>query len=161
MSLSSARAASFGRKFRANGIGNFLEFLDFSIVGTLSDVFATNFFSPSLSGPTRLFASLAIYGAAFVMRPFGGILLGHIGDKYGRERALEISIAWMVAASFLIGVLPTYQQVGETSTVCLLLLRLVQGLACGGEVVGSFISTLESTSKSRAYWGGCIKVSFA
>ena len=150
-------STKFGRKFRANGIGNFLEFFDFSMVGTLSDILGVNFFPPEMSAPTRLFASLAIYGAAFVMRPFGGILLGYIGDKVDRERALEISIGSMVLASFFIGCLPTYAQWGEGATVLLLLLRLVQGLACGGEVVGSFISTLESTPKSRSFWGGAIK----
>ena len=85
----------------------------------------------------RLVQSMAVFGAAFIMRPLGGILMGWIGDTVGRQRALEISIMLMLLPSFLIGCLPTYGQIGWTATCLLVFLRLLQGLAVGGELVGT------------------------
>jgi MHS family proline/betaine transporter-like MFS transporter len=104
-------------------------------------------------------ASFSIYCSAFFMRPLGGIVMGYIGDKYGRKRALEISVALMLFPSFLIGCLPTFKQIGYLATVILVLLRLMQGLAVGGEMIGAYVFTIESCEGkgNRGFWGGVCK----
>jgi MHS family proline/betaine transporter-like MFS transporter len=105
-----------------------------------------------------LIKALSVFAAAFVMRPIGGVVMGAIGDTFGRKRALEISIALMLLPSFLIGCLPTFHQIGWTATALLVFLRLLQGLAAGGELVGAFIYTIESTKgRNRGFWGGSCK----
>lgn len=127
--------------------------------GALVDIIGEEFF-PSENKALQLLEVLAIFGAAFVMRPFGGILIGWIGDTAGRKRALEVSIALMLFPSFLIGCLPTYAQIGITSTLLLLLMRILQGLAVGGEVVGSYVFTIEATNGvNKGFWGACCKAS--
>lgn len=102
--------------------------------------------------------SLGLFGIAFVVRPLGGVLLGWIGDTMGRKLALEISIGMMLFPSFLIGCLPTFKQVGWVSPALLLLLRCMQGLAAGGEIVGAFVYTLEATGGvNMGLWGGACK----
>jgi MHS family proline/betaine transporter-like MFS transporter len=102
-----------------------------------------------------------VFGAAFVMRPVGGIFMGWIGDTLGRKRALEISILLMLFPSFLIGCLPSYDSIGWFSACALVIFRLMQGLAAGGELVGAFLYTLEATNdgKSKGFWGGACKAS--
>jgi MHS family proline/betaine transporter-like MFS transporter len=105
-----------------------------------------------------LMKSMAIFGAAFIMRPIGGIIMGWIGDTFGRRRALEISILLMLFPSFLIGCLPTYSSFGWVSSFLLVILRLMQGLAAGGELVGAFLYTLESAEEgTKGFWGGACK----
>ncbi len=131
---------------------------DFSSFGALVDVIAINFFPPSDSHIIQLLQSLAFFGAAFVMRPFGGVLMGYVGDKVNRKKALEISIMMMFFPSLLIGLLPTYQSVGYYSYAILLILRLIQGLAAGGELIGAYLYTLESCDgKNVGFWGGACK----
>ena len=79
--------------------------------------------------------------------------MGWIGDTLGRQKALEISIALMLLPSFLIGCLPSYRHIGRSATVMLVLLRLLQGIAVGGELVGAFVCTIEATNgKNRGYF---------
>ena len=147
-------------RFAANALGNFLEFLDFASFGAVADAISVNFFKSDQNSSTRLLESLAIFGVAFVMRPLGGILIGYIGDVFGRSLALKASVSLMVLPSFLIGCLPSYTQAGRLSVVMLVILRLLQGVAAGGEVVGAFVHTLEnSPHKSSCFWGGTIKAS--
>ena len=89
--------------------------------------------------------SFAVFGGAFFMRPVGGILLGYVGDRYGRKRALEISIALMLLPSLVMGMLPTYEQIGLTASFIIVLIRLCQGVAVGGELVGSILYMLIET----------------
>ena len=86
--------------------------------------------------------------------------MGYIGDTYGRKKALEISIILMLAPSFVIGCLPTYNQWGYSVTAILVLCRLLQGIAVGGELVGAFIFVLEATpAENRGFWGAACKSS--
>lgn len=94
------------------------------------------------------------------MRPLGGIVMGRIGDTVGRKKALEVSIALMLLPSFLIGCLPAYRQWGLKTTIFLVLLRLMQGLAVGGELVGAYIYTIEAAGGiDRGFWGAMCKAS--
>lgn len=86
-------------------------------------------------------ASFSVYCSAFFMRPLGGFIFGYIGDTYGRKIALEISIGLMILSSLLMGALPTFEMVGYTATVLIILLRMLQGVAVGGEMVGAYIYT--------------------
>lgn len=124
-------------------MGNALEWYDFAIFGALADVFGKHYF-PLQSSGAQLMAAFSVYCSAFFMRPFGGLLFGHIGDTYGRKQALEISIGLMILVSFLIGVLPTYEMIGYSATALVVVCRMVQGVAVGGEMVGAYIYTGES-----------------
>jgi MFS transporter, MHS family, proline/betaine transporter len=147
----------FTKNICAVGVGNILEWYDFAIFGALADILGESFF-PSHLEETALVASLSLFGSAFFMRPIGGWLMGYVGDNYGRKRALEVSVATMVIPSFLMGCLPTYQQIGWTATVCLIILRLLQGLAVGGEMTGAFVFTIEATNgRNRGVWGAIVK----
>ena len=98
-------------------------------------------------------ASYAVFAGAFTMRPLGGVVLGYVGDRYGRKRALEISIVLMVIPSVAIGCLPPVSVAGGTATVMLVILRLLQGVAVGGELIGSLLYTCESAPPpQRAFW---------
>jgi MHS family proline/betaine transporter-like MFS transporter len=116
----------------------------------MADILAQVFFPPQ-SGKNALIESFAVFGGAFLMRPVGGLIMGWIGDKYGRKRALEISIFLMAVPTFAMGCLPTYDQVGDWSVVLLILVRLLQGLSVGGQLMSSLVFTLEHHDETR--WG--------
>lgn len=139
--------------------GNVLEWYDFSLFGYFSDVVGQVFFPPSEKVVTstgeyyddNLVKSFAVYGGAFLMRPFGGMLIGYLGDKYGRKYALVLSLFTMAVPTFVMGCLPTYEQVGVLSTVLLIICRLLQGISVGGQLPASLVYTVEL--KDRKYWG--------
>lgn len=132
-------------------VGNVLEWYDFALFGFFSDVIAQVFFPPSEDGGNNLVNSFAIYGCAFVMRPIGGMIIGNVGDKYGRRRGLVLSLFLMAIPTFAMGWLPTYEQVGILSTVLLVFCRLLQGMSVGGQLPASMIYTIEKKPKDR--WG--------
>lgn len=134
----------------ASVAGNILEWYDFAVFGFFADILGKVFFPPQL-GNQQLMESFAIFGGAFLMRPIGGILMGWIGDKYGRKKALEISIVLMALPTFAMGCLPTYQQVGNISIVLLIAVRLMQGISVGGQLMSSLVFTLEQ--KDPNSWG--------
>jgi MFS transporter, MHS family, proline/betaine transporter len=141
----------------AIGVGNALEWFDFAIFGALADVIGFHFF-PSDYKNSALLSSFSVYCSAFFMRPLGGMVMGWIGDKYGRKVALELSIFCMVVPSFLMGCLPTFSQIGYSASAVLIFLRLLQGLAVGGEMIGAYIYTIEACeSRDCGYWGGVCK----
>ena len=118
----------------------------------MADVIGDEFFDGS--GNKNLLMSLGVFGSAFVMRPIGGMLMGHIGDTAGRKRALEISILLMLLPSFLMGCLPSYSHAKGWATFLLILLRLIQGLAVGGELVSAYVFCIESAPHdTKVFWG--------
>jgi len=92
---------------------------------------ALNFF-PSGNDTEKFLQSLSVFGSACLCRPIGGIFIADIGEKFGRKRALEVSILLMLVPSFLIGFIPNYNSIGIVSTSLLVLFRLIQGIAAGG-----------------------------
>jgi MHS family shikimate/dehydroshikimate transporter-like MFS transporter len=134
----------------ASLIGNALEFYDFFLYGTAAVlVFGQLFF---IKGTDPLLATTIAFVGFFVgiaVRPIGGIFFGHIGDRYGRKTALVWTLGLMGAATFLIGCLPTYEQVGIWAPLALLLIRIVQGLASGGEWGGGVLMLSESAPPNR------------
>jgi MHS family proline/betaine transporter-like MFS transporter len=129
-------------------IGNVLEWYDFSVYGYFAVSIGHHFF-PSEDPTTSLLAAFGVFAAGFLMRPVGAVLFGHIGDNWSRERALSLSVLAMAVPTFLIGVIPDYQQIGVTASVLLVLLRLAQGISVGGEYTTSIVFVVEKSIPHR------------
>ena len=136
------------RMLFAGALGNALEWYDFAAYGFLAAIFAKNFF-PNSDPFVGLIAAFGVFAASFLMRPFGGVLFGHIGDRYGRRYALYLSAGMMSASTVCIGLLPTYATIGAMAPVLLVALRLVQGLSIGGEYTTSTIFLGENAHPRR------------
>lgn len=135
-------------------VGNALEWYDFALYGYFAAIIGKIIFPPSDDAIAILLKSYGIFFSGFVMRPLGAILFGYIGDLHGRKKALMLSIYCMAIPTVLIGLLPTYAQVGYWSAVILTILRLFQGLSMGGEFTGSMIFIVEhAPSAQRGFWG--------
>src|SRR3984893_7580809 len=133
------------RAILAGIAGNVMEWYDFTVYGYFAAVIGRQFF-PAEDPISSLLAAFGVFAAGFLMRPFGSLVFGHIGDKIGRKAALMASVILMAVSTFLIGLLPTYQQIGITAPVLLVLLRLVQGLSVGGEYTTSAIFLVERSN---------------
>ena len=136
----------------ASMVGTTVEFYDFYIYATAAvSVFPFLFF-PKGNPTTALLASLATFGLAFVARPIGSVLFGHFGDRIGRKATLVGSLLTMGIATFAIGLLPTYHQVGLLAPALLAILRFAQGLALGGEWSGAALLAVETAKPGRRAW---------
>mmetsp|Transcript_30796 Transcript_30796/g.56991 ORF Transcript_30796/g.56991 Transcript_30796/m.56991 type:complete len:451 (-) Transcript_30796:497-1849(-) len=135
----------------AGYLGNVMEWYDFAIYGFFSDTIAQVFFPPSSAGHANLVMSYIVFGCAFFIRPLGGIITGHIGDKLGRKRAVVFSLCCMTFPTVAMGCLPTYEQVGGWSTALLVFCRMLQGFSVGGQLPSSLVYTLET--KPKEHWG--------
>ncbi|SAK54615.1 general substrate transporter [Caballeronia arationis] len=124
------------RAAMASFIGNFVEWFDYASYGYLATIIAVVFF-PKSDAATGLLAAYAVFAISFIVRPIGGIVWGHFGDKIGRRTALSLSILIMSCSTFLIAFLPTYAQVGIFAPILLLVVRLVQGFSASGEYAGA------------------------
>jgi MFS transporter, MHS family, proline/betaine transporter len=123
--------AQVTRVLVAGAIGNVLEWYDFAAYGYFASAFGRNFF-PSTDHLVSLLSAFGVFAVAFMMRPIGSIIFGHIGDRYGRKRALMVSVTAMALSTFAIGLLPTYAHIGSLAPVVLILLRMIQGASVGG-----------------------------
>src|SRR5215469_7606279 len=128
--------------------GNVMEWYDFSVYGYFATTIGRLFF-PAQDAVSSLLAAFGVFAAGFLMRPLGSLLFGHIGDKKGRKLAFTASVALMALPTFLIGALPTYQQIGGWASVLLILMRLLQGLSVGGEYTTSSIFLVERSNPGR------------
>lgn len=133
----------------ASSVGSALEYYDFYIYGLATAlIFGPLFFSPL--GPSgALIASFATYGVGFAARPFGGLIFGYIGDRFGRKQVLLLTIGLMGTASFSIGLLPTHAQAGMLGAVLLVILRIIQGLGAGAEQAGATTLISEVAPRKR------------
>src|SRR5262249_40369276 len=120
----------------ASSLGTVFEWYDFYLYATLAPFFAALFF-PKGNDTAALLSAFATYAAGFLVRPFGAVVFGRIGDLVGRKYTFLITITVMGAATFAVGLMPTYEQVGLFAPVLLVSLRLLQGLALGGEYGGA------------------------
>jgi MFS family permease len=132
----------------ASSLGTVFEWYDFYIYATLAPFFAALFFPPG-NATAALLASFATYAAGFVVRPFGALVFGRIGDLVGRKYTFLVTIVVMGIATAIVGVLPTYATIGMASPTLLVLLRLAQGLALGGEYGGAATYVAEHAPDSR------------
>jgi metabolite-proton symporter len=136
----------------ASMVGTSIEFYDFYIYATAAVSVFPHLFFPKGNGTTALLASLATFGLAFVARPLGSILFGHFGDRIGRKTTLVGSLLTMGIATFVIGLLPTYHQIGIAAPALLALMRFCQGLGLGGEWSGAALLATETAQKGKRAW---------
>ena len=132
----------------ASSLGTLFEWYDFYLYGSLAVFFGKKFF-PAGNDTAQLMASLATFGAGFGVRPLGAIVFGYLGDLIGRKYTFLITMATMGLATALVGLLPTYATLGLGATALLVLLRLLQGLALGGEYGGAATYVAEHVPDQR------------
>lgn len=143
-----------GRVILASLIGTSVEFYDFYAYATAAVLAFPTLFFPTGNPTTALLSSFAVFGAAMVARPIGAMFFGHFGDRIGRKGTLVASLLTMGIATFLIGFLPTYHSIGWGATLLLIVLRLAQGFALGGEWSGAaLIATENAPEGKRGWWG--------
>src|ERR687892_868222 len=133
-------------------LGSVIEYYDFLLYATASAVVFNQVFFANLDPLTGTVASFGTLATGYIARPLGGVLFGHFGDRLGRKRMLILTMALMGVASTLIGVLPTYDQVGALAPVLLILLRVLQGVAVGGEWGGAVLMSAEHATSRRGLW---------
>ncbi|MCI1832420.1 MAG: MHS family MFS transporter [Bifidobacterium sp.] len=138
----------------ASLVGTTVEFYDFYVYATAAVLVFPRLFFPAANHTAALLASFAVFGAAMIARPVGAVFYGHMGDRRGRKATLVASLLTMGIATFCVGLLPTYGQVGLFAPLLLLLLRLTQGFALGGEWSGAaLVATENAPSNRRALYG--------
>ena len=130
------------RVVAAGAIGNVLEWYDFAVYGYFAAAIGRAFF-PSADPVAQILAAFGVFAVGFLMRPVGGAVIGHIGDRLGRRAALSFSVAAMAVPTFLVGVLPGYETLGVFAPILLTLLRMIQGLSVGGEFTTSIVFMVE------------------
>ena len=141
------------------GIGAFLEFFDFVLYMIFSKEIANTFFSAIESSTIKHFIIIAIFSVAYLVRPFAGMILGFIGDIIGRRKLLLFTIVLMGSCSLAMGLLPGYEQWGLFSSIVFVILRILQGVALGGELPGAYVIVYESV-KSRMWLSVAILFTF-
>lgn len=156
-STSTATTKSLMTVIGASSVGTLIEWYDFYIFGSLATVLATKFFPEG--NPTAAFLStLATFAAGFVVRPFGALFFGRLGDLIGRKYTFMVTLLLMGGATFLIGLIPAYATIGFWAPLLVLILRLLQGLALGGEYGGAATYVAEhSPADRRGFWTSWIQ----
>ncbi|WP_138445134.1 MFS transporter [Sinomonas susongensis] len=130
-------------------LGGALEYYDFFVYATAASLVFSKIFFPSGDPTIALISSFATFGVAYVARPFGAVVFGHLGDRIGRKNTLVLTLVLMGGATFLIGVLPDFRTAGYIAPVLLVLLRLCQGLSAGAETAGASALTMEESPVGR------------
>lgn len=142
------------RTFCVSGMGTALEFYDFVIYGYAAALIFPQIFFPHLERLTAVLVAFAAFGAGFFARPLGGMVFGHLGDRYGRHNTLIATLLLMGVSTLLIGFLPDYSSLGVAAPILLVALRLVQGFAAGGEWGGAALFGIEAAPAGRrGLWG--------
>lgn len=141
----------------ASSVGTLIEWYDFYIFGMLAKVISSQFF-PEDSGTAALLSTLAIFAAGFIVRPFGALVFGRLGDLIGRKYTFLLTLVLMGGSTFAIGLIPGYATIGWWAPLLVLLLRLVQGLALGGEYGGAATYVAEHAPiNRRGFWTSWIQ----
>ncbi|HEX8462174.1 MAG TPA: MFS transporter [Segetibacter sp.] len=141
----------------ASSLGTLIEWYDFYIFGSLATIISTKFF-PSGNPTAALLSTLATFAAGFVVRPFGALFFGRLGDMIGRKYTFLVTLVIMGLSTFLIGCVPAYETIGFLAPILVLILRLLQGLALGGEYGGAATYVAEhSPSNQRGYYTSWIQ----
>ncbi len=148
---------SISKVIAASAVGTLIEWYDFYIFGSLAVLIGRNLFPPD-AGASALINTLAIFAAGFLVRPFGALVFGRIGDLVGRKYTFLLTLVLMGLSTFLIGLIPGYRSWGYASPICVLILRLVQGLALGGEYGGAATYVAEhSPDDKRGFYTSWIQ----
>ncbi|MBB3052094.1 metabolite-proton symporter [Prauserella isguenensis] len=147
------KQTSILRVVSASMIGTTVEWYDFFLYGSAAALVFNKLFFPDYDPLVGVMLAFATYAIGFVARPLGGLVFGHFGDKLGRKKLLVLSLLLMGAATFLMGLLPTYASIGVAAPLLLIFLRLVQGFAVGGEWGGAVLIVSEhGDAKRRGFW---------
>ena len=143
----------------AAAVGNVIEWYDFYIFGSLAALLATKFFAGGASG-AALIKTVGTFTAGFLIRPFGALVFGRVGDLVGRKYTFLITLSGMGISTALIGFVPSYAQIGAAAGIVLLILRLIQGLCLGGEYGGAITYVAEhAPDEKRGYYTGWLQTS--
>jgi MFS family permease len=141
----------------ASSVGTLIEWYDFYIFGMLATIISKQFF-PEDSGTSALLSTLAIFAAGFIVRPFGALVFGRLGDMIGRKHTFLLTLVLMGGSTFAIGLVPGFKTIGWAAPILVLVLRLIQGLALGGEYGGAATYVAEhAPAKQRGYWTSWIQ----
>ena len=145
----------------ASVFGTIIEWYDFLIYGTAAALVFNKLFFPSFDPLVGTLAALAAYGVGFLGRPLGAVIFGHYGDRIGRKAMLIATMLTMGLATFAVGCLPTYEQVGIFAPIMLVILRILQGVGLGGEWGGAVILVLEhGSTERRGFYGSLVQTGF-
>ncbi len=141
----------------ASSVGTLIEWYDFYIFGMLATILSKQFF-PENSGTSALLSTLAIFAAGFIVRPFGALVFGRLGDMIGRKHTFLLTLVLMGGSTFAIGLVPGFKTIGWAAPILVLILRLLQGLALGGEYGGAATYVAEhAPANRRGYWTSWIQ----
>ncbi|MEU6644065.1 MFS transporter [Saccharomonospora sp. NPDC046836] len=162
-STATAAPRSMRRVAVASFVGTLIEFYDFLIYGFAAALVFSDVFFPALGQAAGTVASFATLGVALVARPLGSVLFGHFGDRLGRKKTLVTALVLMGAATVLVGLMPTANQIGVWAPILIVILRIMQGIAAGGEWAGAVMFAAEHAPQGkRGFWtmipplgGGC------
>ena len=132
----------------ASSVGTLIEWYDFYIFGSLATVIASQFF-PKTNPTAALLSTLATFAAGFIVRPFGALVFGRLGDLIGRKYTFMLTLIIMGGSTFAIGLIPSYESIGVFAPIIILVLRLLQGLALGGEYGGAATYVAEHAPADR------------
>jgi MHS family shikimate/dehydroshikimate transporter-like MFS transporter len=156
---SSAPQIHVGRVVLASFVGTMIEWYDFFLYGIATTLVFDRLFFPSDDEFVSRMAALGSFAIGFFMRPLGGIVFGHFGDRVGRKAMLVTTLLMMGLATFTIGLLPTYESIGVAAPILLVLCRLVQGLGVGGEWGGAVLMAVEhGHAGRRGFYGSCVQM---
>lgn len=156
--MSSTKKSSMFSIIGASSVGTMIEWYDFYIFGSLATIISTKFF-PAGNETLSYLSTLATFAAGFIVRPFGALFFGRLGDLIGRKYTFMVTLLLMGGATFLIGLIPSYETIGMLAPIGVLLLRLLQGLALGGEYGGAATYVAEhSPDNERGYMTSWIQI---
>lgn len=157
VSLSASQKNPIWKVIGASSVGTLIEWYDFYIFGSLAPIIAAQFF-PKSDPTAALLATLATFAAGFIVRPFGALVFGRLGDLVGRKYTFLLTLILMGGSTFAIGLVPGYERIGFAAPIIILLLRLVQGLALGGEYGGAATYVAEhAPTEKRGYYTSWIQ----
>jgi metabolite-proton symporter len=144
----------------ASALGTAIEWYDFLIYGTAAALVLNKLFFPLFDPFVGTLAAFSTYAVGFVARPIGGAIIGHYGDRLGRKAMLVVTMIAMGLGTFLIGCLPTYQEIGVLAPILLVVLRFIQGIGLGGEWSGAVVMVIEHAGNRRGFYGSLVQVGF-
>lgn len=151
--------ASVARVVLASFVGTMIEWYDFFLYGTAAALVFDRLFFPVSDPFLSRMASYGSFAIGFFLRPLGGVIFGHFGDRHGRKSMLVLTLVLMGLATFLIGVLPTYESIGIAAPIALVALRMIQGLGVGGEWGGAVLMAVEhGHAGRRGLYGSCVQM---
>lgn len=143
----------------AGSVGTIIEWYDFFIYGTAAALVFNTLFFPNIDPLAGTLASLATFSVGFIARPIGGAIFGHFGDRIGRKVMLMITMVIMALATFAVGCLPTYQEIGVWAPIFLVMLRFIQGICVGGEWGGASLMVIEhAPAAQRGLFGSLVQI---